>query len=164
MKPKLCYFTLGMLLAAVGGGSAQAQVNLNIGTLPSGDRITIKFEVIIDDPLPTGTTSISNQGVLTFTAKGTEGAVLTDDPETVMADDPTVTPVSPGPPALAITRTGGKVTISWETATPGFVLESTDSLLPPAWINAPSGGMNPVTLPVIGPQKVFRLKEETVRR
>jgi hypothetical protein len=41
----------------------------------------------------------------------------------------------------------GFATIWWTPPTPGLVLQSTDSLSPTNWTNAPSGTNNPATLP-----------------
>ncbi|HKO96858.1 MAG TPA: Ig-like domain-containing protein [Pyrinomonadaceae bacterium] len=66
-------------------------VNLNIGTLPAGESMTITFQVTINSPLvPPTTTQVSNQG----TVSGTNfSPVLTDDPTVGGTADPTVTPV-----------------------------------------------------------------------
>lgn len=59
-------------------------------------------------------------------------------------------------PALA----PGQVTISWDPAPPGFVLqETTDlNLVPGSWANSPSGSANPVTVPSTG-LKFYRLRK-----
>ena len=66
---------------------------------------------------------------------------------------------TPGSPTLFIAPalTPGMVTISWTPNTPGFVLQSGDSLAPGGWVNAPSGATNPVTVPANG-ARFFRLK------
>jgi hypothetical protein len=73
-------------------------------------------------------------------------------------DDPT--PPAGGPsegPLLKIIPAAGSVTISWSPATAGFVLEMSDSLAPAVWSAAPAG--NPVTIPVAGTTKFYRLKK-----
>ncbi len=66
-----------------------------------------------------------------------------------------------GAPLLTIVLAGpGQATISWTPATPGFVLQTSASLSPPAWTNAPSGALNPVTVPATGPARFYRLKHE----
>ncbi len=63
-------------------------VLLNIGTLPAGKTVTIKFDVTVDDPWQGATNQVSNQG----TVSGTNFAdVLTDDPDAIGAANPTVT-------------------------------------------------------------------------
>ena len=48
-------------------------------------------------------------------------------------------------------------TIWWTPPTPGFTLQSTDSLSPTNWINAPSGTNNPATVPATLPARFYRL-------
>jgi hypothetical protein len=63
-----------------------------------------------------------------------------------------------GAPILTIIPTGpGQATISWTPNTPGYVLQETLSLLPPNWVNSPSGASNPVLVPVARPMKFYRL-------
>jgi uncharacterized repeat protein (TIGR01451 family) len=59
--------------------------------LPQGKTITITFDADIDDPIPAGVNSVSNQGV----AVGSNfSSVPSDDPTTPAANDPTVTLLS----------------------------------------------------------------------
>ena len=84
--------------------SMAGSVNLNIGTIPAGESVTITFQVTINNPMsPTNTTQVSNQG----TVSGSNfGAVLTDDPDTAAPGDPTVTPVvNPNNPPDAVDDT-----------------------------------------------------------
>jgi hypothetical protein len=65
---------------------------------------------------------------------------------------------SPGAPTLVITPAGsGQATLTWSPQTPGFHLQTSDSLSPAAWINAPSGTNHPVTVPTTEPMKFYRL-------
>ena len=79
------------LTLSLGARPAWSQdVDVNIGTLPAGKSITITFDVTVNDPLPAGTTQVSNQGAVSgsnFTD------MLTDDPDTPAPDDPTVTAI-----------------------------------------------------------------------
>ena len=79
----------------------------------------------------------------------------------VYADsDPIVLTFTPEPPLLAIKPASpGFVTVSWEPATPGLVLQFSPTLLPAAWTNAPSGATNPVTLKISSPARFYRLKK-----
>jgi hypothetical protein len=64
----------------------------------------------------------------------------------------------PGAPTLTIVAAGpGSATVSWTPATPGFMLQVSDTLAPPAWANAPSGAANPVTIPSTLPTRFYRL-------
>jgi hypothetical protein len=68
---------------------------------------------------------------------------------------------TPGAPALTITKAGpGLAGISWTPPTPGFVLQSSPTLSPAAWTNAPSGATNPATVPVTLPARFYRLLKQ----
>jgi len=45
----------------------------------------------------------------------------------------------------------------WTPSTPGYTLQSTDSLSPTNWVNAPSGTNNPATVPATLPAGFYRL-------
>ncbi len=65
---------------------------------------------------------------------------------------------TPGAPTLHITNSSpGFAAIWWTPATPGFTLQSTDSLSPTNWVNAPSGTNNPATVPATLPVRFYRL-------
>lgn len=71
--------------------AAGETVNVSIGTLPAGKSVTIVYDVTVNDPLPPGTTSVSQQG----TVSGSNfSSVLTDDPKTGDPLDPTVTQIA----------------------------------------------------------------------
>ena len=63
-------------------------VLINIGLLPAGKSVTIKFDVTVDNPWQGATNQVSNQGSVTGT---NFGPVLTDDPDVIGAANPTVT-------------------------------------------------------------------------
>ena len=65
-------------------------VPLSIGTLPAGLKITIIFDAVIEDPLVTTSSTLSNQASISGTNFST---VLSNDPDTVAANDPTLTPL-----------------------------------------------------------------------
>lgn len=70
--------------------------------------------------------------------------------------------ITGGPaPRLTIRALGGsQYEISWTpTNAPDFVLQSSDTLVPPAWTNAPSGALNPVILPAVEATRFFRLSK-----
>lgn len=63
-------------------------------------------------------------------------------------------------PTLSIANGApGFAIISWAPATPGFVLQVSASLSPPAWTNAPSGATNPVTVSATLPARYYRLNK-----
>ncbi|MDX6694929.1 MAG: hypothetical protein QOF02_2532 [Blastocatellia bacterium] len=67
-----------------------ANFPVSVGTLQAGESVTIVFQVTLNDPLPGNVTQVSNQG----TVSGSNFSnVLTDDPATGTAGDPTITPV-----------------------------------------------------------------------
>ena len=61
------------------------------------------------------------------------------------------------PTLLIIRGAPGFATISWTPATPGFVLQVSDTLTPPAWTNALSAATNPVSIPATLPARFYRL-------
>ena len=64
------------------------------------------------------------------------------------------------PPVLTIAPVSpGQVTVSWTSPTPGFALQSSDSLLATNWVTAPSGTNNPATVPATGPARFYRLSK-----
>ena len=68
-----------------------SQVNIAIGDIPAGKSIQIIFDVEIDDPFPDMTPSVSSQGTV---SGGNFANVLTDDPDEVGVNNPTLTEVS----------------------------------------------------------------------
>lgn len=78
-----------ILRAGILPAEKQADITpVNIGTLPPGGSVTIKFRVTINSPLvPANTGQVSNQGTVTSSL----GSQLTDDPAKPGAADPTVT-------------------------------------------------------------------------
>jgi len=62
-----------------------------------------------------------------------------------------------GPPILFSQSSGNSVVISWWPEAPGFALEATDNLMWPAW--TPVVGSTPVTIPMAGPARFYRLKK-----
>ena len=66
----------------------------------------------------------------------------------------------PGAPTLTISRgSSGFATISWATNALGYALQETWSLRPANWTNSTSGSTNPITLPITGTAKFFRLRK-----
>lgn len=63
-----------------------------------------------------------------------------------------------GTPRLAlVTSAKGQLTISWSPALPGFVLQQTPTLGPPAWVNLTTGEATPVIVWVTGRMCYYRL-------
>ena len=81
---------------------------LNLGTLPPGKGLTIRFRAVVDDPFTGSTASVSNQGTVSGAGFG---PVPTDDPDTGAIDDPTVTPVDLHPD-LALAKSDGGASVA----------------------------------------------------
>jgi len=71
---------------------------------------------------------------------------------------PVAIPVGGAPTLNIVPTTPGLARISWDPATPGFVLQHSDSLTTPNWSDAPSGAANPATVPATLPSKFYRLR------
>jgi uncharacterized repeat protein (TIGR01451 family) len=77
-----------------GNVAGDASVAVDIGTIPSGGRVDISFQVTIVYPVPAGVTRVANQGLVSSSELPTEP---TNDPDTLPDDDPTETPVEASP-------------------------------------------------------------------
>lgn len=65
---------------------------------------------------------------------------------------------TPGSPTLYVTNAApGFATVWWTPPTTGFTLQSSESLAPANWVNAPSGTNNPATVPATAPARFYRL-------
>ena len=64
---------------------------VDLGDLADGESATITFAMAIDPAIPVGTDSVACQGVVVL---GDGRRVVTDDPDTAEAGDPTRTPIS----------------------------------------------------------------------
>jgi uncharacterized repeat protein (TIGR01451 family) len=77
-----------------GNQTGDAEVLVDIGNLPPGETINVQFYVKIHDPLATGVTQIANQGTVNSNELP---PLVTNDPETLTPDDPSVTPITTRP-------------------------------------------------------------------
>jgi uncharacterized repeat protein (TIGR01451 family) len=84
--------------------------------LPAGKSLRITFEATVDSPVPAGFQMLSNQGQFSGDNITT---VLTDDPDTPLANDPTLTTLDAGPDLQATFSDGGI------SAAPGDVITYT---------------------------------------
>ena len=64
-----------------------------------------------------------------------------------------------GAPTLHIVRSGANVVISWDPATPGFVLQEIGSLSSTNWGYSASESVNPVTVPANNMTRFYRLSK-----
>lgn len=92
---------LAILLMMI-ANAAFAQGPFPVGTIHPGDSIVIIYDVTINNPLvPPTTTQISNQG----TVSGSNFSnILTDDPDTGPAGDPTITILNMFPLPVTLTE------------------------------------------------------------
>lgn len=72
-----------------GNTVGDTSIAIDLGAVPAGDEIVATFDVRISQPLPAGITAVANQA--SVTATNLAGPVLSDDPATPTAGDPTVT-------------------------------------------------------------------------
>lgn len=80
--------------------SLPADVFVDIGALPPGKTVTIEFDTTVKKPFPAFVNEVSNQGIITGASIA---ALVTDDPGTPVAHDPTVTGITAAPD-LVITK------------------------------------------------------------
>lgn len=76
---------------------------LNIGTIPANSTVIVTFDVEVNAVIPTGTNSISLQGVISGT---NFASILSDDPETAVNIDATRTPLGALRAVNALPQTG----------------------------------------------------------
>lgn len=51
----------------------------------------------------------------------------------------------------------GEAQISWQPADTAWRLQESPALSPPAWVDSPSGNINPIVVPSTSPAKYYRL-------
>jgi uncharacterized repeat protein (TIGR01451 family) len=100
-----------------GNAAGNTAVGVAIGTLPSGVSVTISYRAVINDPFPTGITSISNQGTVTSAQLP---PASTDDPNSAAIGDATKTIISANPTAISLAsftavRQGDSIVVRWVT-------------------------------------------------
>lgn len=80
---------LSLLAIIFIASKSYAQMNpLVVGPIAANDSIVIVYDVTIDNPIPIGVTQLTNQGTI---SGGNFTSVVTDDPKTGAALDPTIT-------------------------------------------------------------------------
>ena len=98
-----------------GNGAGHTRARVSIGTL-TANPVTVRFNVVVNDPVPAAVSQLSSQGNLT----GQNFPLLvTDDPDTPATSDPTLTPLD-FDPDLALAKDDGGV-----STTPGTLLPYT---------------------------------------
>ncbi|MFK7958154.1 MAG: beta strand repeat-containing protein [Lysobacterales bacterium] len=78
----------------MGNTPGDIDVGVNFGDIAGGNTVTLSFDVTINNPLPAGVTSVTNQAVVFSDNTPVEPS---DDPDTPDDDDPTETPVTSNP-------------------------------------------------------------------
>ena len=91
----------GSVTSDTGTVLTEDPVHVDLGLLAAGQTATVRFDVLIDTPLPVGVDQLSNQATLDSDQLPT---VLSDDPDVVGEADPTVTPLVTTP-LLEATKT-----------------------------------------------------------
>lgn len=104
---------VGLLVLAAMQGFSQLNP-LSIGAMAPGDSLVIYYDVTINTPC--GCTQISNQGTITGS---NFSSLVTDDPKTASAADPTITLLNMFPLPITLTsfqarRLDGRVELTWE--------------------------------------------------
>lgn len=136
MKRKYQSAALSILLCSLVIPAAGQLNPLVIGEIPPEDSVIIYYDALIDNPLPAGTTSISNQG----TVSGSNfSAFVTDDPTPGgNADETSIALLSSTLPVTLVhfsgTAAGEQVRLNWITVqeinSDKFIVEhSTDGIV-----------------------------------
>lgn len=107
-----------------------------------------------------GGTSIGGQFSLTGTIGQPDAGAMSGGSYTLTGGFwalPIAVQVTNAPTLFILAGAPGLATISWTPATPGFVLQVSDSLTVPNWTNAPSGANNPASISANLPARFYRL-------
>ena len=88
----------GSVTTSQGTVTSTDPVAVSVGDLAPGASATVSFEVAILGPIPLGLEQIENQAVV---SSAELGDVVSDDPDTAAAADPTVTPIVGNPELVA---------------------------------------------------------------
>ena len=116
--------------------AAAETVPVNIGVIPAGKSVTIRFDVIVADPLADDVNQVSNQAVL---SGSNFASVYSDDLSTLELNDPTITRLYHTPAAeedeytvdedmvLSVLTPG---VLQNDHASPGFTLSAVGDTLP----------------------------------
>lgn len=81
-----------------------SQVNVNIGNIPAGKSVIISYDVKIDKPFPSMVNQVSSQGTI---SGSNFSNVLTDDPDAMGSNNPTITAIVNPSVNLSISQTSG---------------------------------------------------------
>ncbi len=81
-----------------GNDPGDTDIQVDLGEIPGNNTFDIEFRVVVNDPLPEGVGSISNQGTV---AGSNFKTLLTHAPTISGRDDPTVTLLDTAPLIVA---------------------------------------------------------------
>lgn len=138
-------------------------IALSVGMLPSADRganaadtYTLDWQAV---HAGAGTSSGGPYRVTGLVRRAGAGAAIGAGYTETAGLDPqlVVVAVSGELLTLAIQINDGEVSVSWTPNLPGFILESTDSLVVPFW--EPSPSTNPAVVTVTSKAKYYRLRK-----
>lgn len=90
-----------------GNTAGDTTVAVNVGTLNNGATVTITYQVVINNPLPTGVDELVNQALITSQEIPDFDS---NDPNTPDPDDPTIIPVDGAPDMLIVKDDAGTIT------------------------------------------------------
>ncbi|MFN2272982.1 MAG: hypothetical protein ACK2US_19230 [Anaerolineae bacterium] len=99
---------------SLGNTPGDTSVYVTLGSIPASGAVTISFHAQINEPLLPSVTEISNQGILRCVQVP---VLLTDDPDTPAAGDPTITTLVH--PTIIVEKT--LVAADLDEVTPNFV-------------------------------------------
>lgn len=98
VEPRYTTIVASSVTTDAGTVTSTDPVRVEVGTLMPDARVAIRFEVVIDNPVPARVASLSNQGTVTSAELP---ALLTDDPDLGGTSDATVTAITAAPRLVA---------------------------------------------------------------
>jgi len=97
--------TLGTVVQ--GNATSDTGVGVNVGSIPASSSVTITYDVVVNNPLPAGVVSLSNQAII---QSHELSPLMTDDPTVATSStDPTIVTIGASPD-LSVVKTDGGVT------------------------------------------------------
>ncbi len=96
-----------------GNTAGDTGVAVDIGVVDPGATVTVRFDAVIANPLPAGTTRVANQGLVA--SDGDPDGEPTDDPDTPTDDDPTQTDLE-AEPDLVVAKDDGLTVVTPPTS------------------------------------------------
>ncbi len=91
---------------AIGNNPGDTTIEVAVGTIAADTSVTVTYDVVINQPLPSGVTEVVNQALLTSAELP---PVISDDPDEPGPEDPTIVPIN-AQPDLVISKDDGDIT------------------------------------------------------